>query len=476
MMLCLWMAYWIIAMVFYWAAGDGIYWGTIETDMISAKNVTPVIQQGDVVTQWFRCNMDTIKTVKLCYVTYGRSNTDILNVCLLDEDGQVVASGSIDTAKLLESGICEVDFDTIVNNAKTKNFCLQITSENGKEENGISFYYGNSVAAPRVEIPMDIAPDMMLSLNGKASGGQLCFSVCGVNYFMMGRCYWPTAIAIGIALTGYFIWVGKCEKSGRKNKLSTCIMVWKEYSFLMRQLIKRDFKTKYKRSILGAFWSFLNPLLTMLVQYVVFSTVFKSNIMNFPVYLLTGIITFGYFSEVSNMCLTSIIGNAGLISKVYVPKIIYSLSKALSSTVNFFFSLLPLMAVVLLTRVPITKAILLVPFVICCTFMFSLGIGLVLSVLMTFFRDTQFLWSVVIMIWTYATPIFYPEAIIPEKFLILFKMNPLYHFIRAFRTMIIYGVSPEPKAYLYCLIGAVVPLYIGFWLFQKNKDKFIYYI
>lgn len=475
-MLRLWAAWWVIALLFYWAAGEGIYRGAVETDMLSAKDITPVIRQGDILTQRFRCDADTIEAVKLYCVTYGRPNTDLLSVRILDEDGQTAALGHIDTAELAETGIREVVFDTALEDARGRKLCLEITSERGSEENGISFYYGSSIATLRADVPVQIDQEMMLFLNGEASGGQLCFSIHGINYFMMGVCYWPVVIVAGLFLAGYFVWTERCEKAGQKKRFLIFAEAWRKYSFLMRQLIKRDFKTKYKRSVLGAFWSFLNPLLTMLVQYLVFSTIFKSDIENFPVYLLTGIVTFGYFSEVSNMCLVSIIGNAGLISKVYVPKIIYPLSKALSCTVNFFFSLFPLLVVILLTRTPLTKAMLLVPFVVFCTFLFSLGIGLILSVLMTFFRDTQFLWGVVSMIWTYATPIFYPESILPENFLFLFKLNPMYHFIRAVRTMLIQGVSPEPKAYLYCLIGAIVPLCAGLWLFRKNEDQFIFYI
>lgn len=228
--------------------------------------------------------------------------------------------------------------------------------------------------------------------------------------------------------------------------------------------------------MLGIVWSFLNPLLTMLVQYVVFSTIFKSDIPNFPVYLLTGIVLFNFFSEACSMGITSILGNASLITKVYVPKYIYPVTRVLSSGINMLFSLVPLLLMIFLTKTALTPAILLLPFALACLICFCTGMVLVLSAAMVFFRDTQFLWNVLSMIWMYATPIFYPESIIPARFLTIYKLNPLYHFIRFARTVIMDGVSPEPKAYLICFVFAVGSLIIGGLIFRKAQDKFVLYL
>jgi ABC-type polysaccharide/polyol phosphate export permease len=136
-------------------------------------------------------------------------------------------------------------------------------------------------------------------------------------------------------------------------------------------------------------------------------------------------------------------GNAGLITKVNVPKYIYPFSRTLSSLVNFMFSLLPLLIVMLITRTSFHLPILLLPFPIFCLFIFALGIGLMLATSMVFFRDTQFLWGVVSTLWMYLTPIFYDVGIIPARFLLLYKMNPLYHLVRTFRIILIQGVSPS---------------------------------
>lgn len=249
-----------------------------------------------------------------------------------------------------------------------------------------------------------------------------------------------------------------------------------KYRFLIKQLVMRDFKTKYKRSVLGVLWSFLNPLLTMTIQYIVFSTLFRSDIPNFIIYLLSGIICYNFFAETAGLCLSSIVANAPLIHKVYLPKYIYPFSRALSSSINLLLSLLPLLLMMLLTRTPITPAILLLPFALLMLFLFSYGIGLLLATLMVFFRDTQFLWGVLSILWMYLTPIFYPETIIPQAFLGVYKLNPLYHILRFVRTLLMSGISPPPRAYLYCLLLCTVPLLLGLWIFRGKQDRFILYI
>lgn len=472
---CAVLLYWMLVGLFYFAAGDGLYQGAASSAMVSPKDILPTVKQADVLSQKFLCETDTVERIVLYGMTYGRSNTDIIEVAIKDETDAVLAVQQLNTAEITASGNWEMVFPSPIQNTDDRLLTLQITSVRGREDDGVTFYYGDSVSTSRMDMKISIQEDMVLHVNGQPTSGKLCFSVVGTNYYKTGQYYWPVACVLGLGLGMYALYT--VRSIGRRDTLCLrLIVVFKKYRFLIKQLVNRDFKTKYKRSVLGVFWSFLNPLLTMMVQYLVFSTLFKSDIANFPVYLLTGIITFSYFGEVTSMCLTSIIGNAGLITKVYVPKYIYPLSRALSSTTNFMFSLIPLAIVMLLTRTPITKSVLLVPFVIFCAFMFSLGIGLILSSLMVFFRDTQFLWGVISMIWMYATPIFYPETIIPDRLMTLFKMNPMYHIIRAFRIILIDGISPEPRAYLFCLIAAVVPFIVGVCVFKKSQDKFIFYI
>lgn len=249
-----------------------------------------------------------------------------------------------------------------------------------------------------------------------------------------------------------------------------------KYRFLIRQLVNRDFKTKYKRSVLGVFWSFLNPLLTMGVQYIVFSNLFRFDIEHYPVYLLTGILMFSYFNEACSLTLISIVSNASLITKVYVPKYIYPLTRVMSSFINFLISLIPLVIVVLISGLRPSWSFLLVIIPMLCIAAFCLGLGMLLATSMVFFQDTQFLWGVISMIWMYLTPVFYPASILPENFRWIIEVNPLYYFIDFMRTCIISGTSPEPMMYVVCFLWAAGMLLIGTQVFRINQDKFILYL
>ena len=173
---------------------------------------------------------------------------------------------------------------------------------------------------------------------------------------------------------------------------------------------------------------------------------------------------------------TSIVGNAGLITKVYMPKYIYPLTRVMSSVVNLGISLIPLVLVALATGVRFQKSAILAFYFWMCLIIFSLGLGLLLSAAMVFFRDTQFLWGVMTMIWMYATPIFYPESILPEEFRFMLNINPIYHFLRNTRICILDGISPEPAVYFYCLLMAACMLIVGAWVFRRSQDRFVLYL
>lgn len=249
---------------------------------------------------------------------------------------------------------------------------------------------------------------------------------------------------------------------------------YKKYKFLLHQLVARDFKSKYKRSILGVLWSLLNPLLLMTVQYIVFSALFRFDIPNYQLYLLIGIVMFNFFSEATGQALVSITGNAGLITKVNVPKYIFPVSKVLSSCINLGFSLIVLVPMILFAGIPITWKYLLLPFGIINMIIFTIGFSLILASVMVFFRDTQFLYGVMIMLWMYLTPIFYPEDIIGSNFQWMLQCNPMYHFIRYTRNLILDNSVPTLRAHIFCLIFAFGTLMIGSYIFRKVKDRFIF--
>lgn len=248
------------------------------------------------------------------------------------------------------------------------------------------------------------------------------------------------------------------------------------YQSLLQGLVMRDMKVKYKRSILGILWTLLNPLLTMCVLTIVFSNLFRYDIENFPVYLITGQVMFSFFAEATSIAMGSIIGSASLIKKVYIPKYIFPLSKILSSFVNLLFALIAVIIIMIFMKINITIAILFVPLSFIYILTFSVGVGLLLSSINVFFRDTQHLYGVLLTAWTYLTPIFYPIDIIPNKFRWLIEINPIYYMVTYFRDCVLYGNIPSLQLNIICILYSVFTLIIGLWVFYKKQDKFILYI
>lgn len=253
---------------------------------------------------------------------------------------------------------------------------------------------------------------------------------------------------------------------------------YKKYGFLMKQLVSRDFKVKYKRSVLGIFWSLLYPVLTMAVMALVFTNMFKFSTpgVNYLAYLMSGLVIFNYFSEASNLAMSSVVANFSLINKVYIPKYIFPISKCLFVGINFLLTLIPLYAIILLTGTGINIYHLLLPYAFICLFLFTVGFGLILATVSVFLRDMFYIYGVVITLWTYMTPIMYDISIISGPLQIIFKLNPLYWFIYFARDIILYHQVPGLNVWIYCGLFAIVFLIIGIIVFKKNQDKFIYYV
>jgi len=255
--------------------------------------------------------------------------------------------------------------------------------------------------------------------------------------------------------------------------------VWRKYNFLLKQLVSRDFKVKYKRSVLGVLWSLLYPLLTMAVMALVFTNVFKFTTpgVNYLAYLMSGLVIFNYFSEATNLSMSSVVANFSLINKVYMPKYIFPVSKCVFVGINFLLSLIPLYVVLLATGTGVNLYHLLLPYAYICLFLFTVGFGLILATIAVFLRDMFYIYSVILSLWTYMTPIMYDIAIIEGTALqFIFKCNPLYWIIYFARRIILYNTIPEINVWIYCMIFALSFLLLGILIFKKNQDKFIYYV
>lgn len=248
---------------------------------------------------------------------------------------------------------------------------------------------------------------------------------------------------------------------------------FKKYRHLLVELVRKDIKVKYKRSYLGLLWTLLNPLLMMIVLTLVFSTLFKHNIPNFPVYLLTGKIIFDFFSQATNGAMGSVIGGSSLLKKVYIPKYIFPLSKVLFAFVNLLFSLIALLIVMIVTKSPFNLTLLMLPLPLFYVFLFSLGLGLILATYTVFFRDIMHLYGVVLTAWMYFTPLFYPAEILPSNISWILGINPLYHSIQMLRDIVLYNKIPTLMNNLVCLSFGVITLLIGLFVFYKKQDDFI---
>ncbi len=460
--------YLFLIVLFYWAAGYQLHYRASRGnyEMPTAETVTVELTQGSVVEQTFKVKIQRLMDVSVQWGTYYRPNSGTATMELYNLlDGSLVMSQSFPVAEIPEGGITTLSAPSPIETVFDVPLLLRITSDSQL----------GSAATPLMSLSTQ-TDDFSLSMNGQPVEGTLCLAVSGEDYVWTGLHYWEFAfgLAVFLILVVFIVWYR--FRHGKRSYVVGAIIAVKKYRFLIRQLVSRDFKTKYKRSVLGMFWSFLNPLLTMAVQYVVFSNLFRFDIPYFQAYLIIGIVFFNFFTESTNMALGSIVGNAGLITKVYMPKYIYPLTRVMSSMVNMLISLIPLLMVILISGLVPTKAYLLVPFVLICLLIFCLGVGLLLAAFMVFFRDTQFLWGVLSMIWMYLSAIFYPVSILPKNLIWILDVNPIYNFVLFARTCMIDGISPEPVLYVRCFLMAMGSLVIGAIVFRKTQDRFVLYL
>ena len=248
------------------------------------------------------------------------------------------------------------------------------------------------------------------------------------------------------------------------------------YISLTGELVKRDLRLKYRRSILGYLWSLLNPLMMMTVMVVVFSYMFRFDIENYALYLIYGQTMFNFFNEATNKAMYAVIDNGMLIKKIYVPKYIFPISRVISCFVTTSFSLVAIVIVMLVTRVQFHVSILVFWIPLLYLLVFSCGVGMILSALSVKFRDVTHLYGVLTMAWMYATPIFYPIEAVPNEVAALIRLNPLYIFIHLLRELVLYGRVPGIGMWGLGALMAAAMFAVGAFVFSRLQDDFIYYI
>ncbi|SDY98911.1 ABC transporter permease [Tindallia californiensis] len=260
------------------------------------------------------------------------------------------------------------------------------------------------------------------------------------------------------------------------NKLIRYLKTFKKYYFLLTVLVKTAIEKKYKGSALGIVWSLLNPLLHMIVLSIVFSTLLQRQIENFPLYILTGRLVFAFFSTCTSTAMKSITASGRLITKVYIPKYIITLSKVISEFIFFIVSMFNLVFVILWTGASFSIHLIYVPIYLILLFILVMGVSLLLATVAVFFRDMEHIYSVIIMMMMYLSAIFYPPEIVPDQYQIFLQINPVFHFIQGFRQIIYYNATPEVGNLLFCAGYALFFMIAGLFLFERNQKKFIFYI
>lgn len=249
-----------------------------------------------------------------------------------------------------------------------------------------------------------------------------------------------------------------------------------KYKDLLKELIIKDIKLKYKNSILGILWSMLDPLLMMIVLSIVFGAIFKRDIPNFPVYVLIGRIVYSFFSQSTNSAMESILSNKQLIKKIYVPKYFFPLAKVCSTFITFLISFIPLILVMWVTGMKLHLINLTVVFPLIYLLGISLGIGMILCSIRVFFGDIKHLYSVLLLMLMYMTPVFYPPEIIAEKFMGIIKLNPLYTVLNMVRDSMMYQTISPVQDHVISICYMTFYIVVGFVVFYKAQDKFIFHL
>lgn len=251
------------------------------------------------------------------------------------------------------------------------------------------------------------------------------------------------------------------------------VEVWR-YRDLLQLLVVNSLKTRYKRSVLGVLWTLLNPLLNTAVLTIAFSQLFRFAIEAYPVYLLAGLVAWGYFSATLNQSLSKVVWGSALIKRIYLPRVVFVLAVLGNGLVNLVVSLLPLAIVMLIFGVEFRPALLFLPVAVLLLSMFTLGLSLLLSTLAVYFTDVVDLTSVVLSAWFYLTPIIYPRSIFPAGFEFVLWLNPLTSLIDLFRAPVFSGSLPDAASLILASVYSIAFLVIGWLVFAARSDDFAY--
>lgn len=260
------------------------------------------------------------------------------------------------------------------------------------------------------------------------------------------------------------------DSARRWSPMTHELMELVRYRDLVRQLVARNLKVRYKRSMLGVAWSMLSPLLTMTVLSLVFTRLFRTTAPNYPVYLLAGLLIWNFFVQTTSMMAAEMIGGAELWKRIYTPRAVFAVATLATGLVHLLLGMVPLAAVALFFGLPVSAAWLVVPFAVLCIALFALGLGLILAVLAAHFPDVVDLYQVLVGAWMYLTPVIYPRTIVPGELQWLFALNPMTYFVECFRLPIYDNVVPPLPLLTIAFAIALVSAVLGWWTFTTSAD------
>jgi ABC-type polysaccharide/polyol phosphate export permease len=249
-----------------------------------------------------------------------------------------------------------------------------------------------------------------------------------------------------------------------------------QYRSLLRDLVSRDLKVRYKRSVLGVAWTMLNPLLTMVVFTMVFSQVLRVPVKNFAVYFLSGFLLWNFVAQTTSWSTGCLLGYASLIKKIYVPKAVFVLATVLSGLVNLLLSLIPLALIMLVVGHPFHAALAFIPIPMLLGMLFALGLSLLLAPLSVMFADIVPIYQVVLTLWLYLTPVMYPIEMVPPEYRGVVDANPMSYLVEAFRAPIYGGVLPDGGVLMAATAFALAAMVLGWTVFQYYTDRIAYYV
>ena len=250
----------------------------------------------------------------------------------------------------------------------------------------------------------------------------------------------------------------------------------KRHQFLFEELVKRDFKKKYKRTVLGMGWSVLSPLLTLLVMKVVFEQFFGRNMQHYTTYLFCGNLLFCWFSAATNAGMRSLYANAAIFTKVNVPKYLFLFSGSIQTLINFALTLCVFFVFCALDHVTFSWRFVLLAYPVLTLLVFNMGLGLILSALYMFFRDLDYLWSVFLQLLMYGSAIFYTIDRMPPRMQLLFACNPVYRHIAYFREVVLAGTVPSLSTHMVLAAFAIGAFAAGAWMYRHYNTRFLYYV